>query len=187
MKIIYLPSKILKPSIFLDRDGVINKDVEGKYITSIKDVKIYKSAIEGLKKINLDKYHLIIITNQSAINRGLIDLKQFKKISDYIIEELNKHNIKINAVYFCPHRPEENCKCRKPKTGLIEEAILDYKIDIKKSFFVGDKKTDIDTAKSAGIKSIFVGTGQAKNQRLKYKKIEADITIKDLRELKKYV
>lgn len=184
MKILYRKSNIKKPAIFLDRDGVINYDKPGKYILSKKDIKIYKSAINGLKKIKLDNYHLIIITNQSAIGRGMISLKKAIVLNNYIEKILRKNGVKINAIYFCPHRPQDGCKCRKPKTGLIEEAKKDFEIDIKKSFLIGDKGSDIKLGKRMKIKTILVKTGQANNE-LKNKKINPDFIIKNLLELKK--
>jgi histidinol-phosphate phosphatase family protein len=162
MKIIYQKSNEIKPTIFLDRDGVINKVKSGKYITSVSEVKIYPSFIEGFKKLDLSKYHLIIITNQSAINRGFISLDDSIKINDYIVSLLKDKNIFINAVYFCPHTPSENCTCRKPKTGLIAEAKKDFKIDFKDSYYIGDKKSDMELSRNVGLKSIFVLTGEGK-------------------------
>jgi len=162
MKIIYKLSNKTKPTLFLDRDGVINKVRSGVYITSTKMIKIYPSFIKGFKKLDLSKYHLIIITNQSAINRGFMTMKKGIEINNYIIKILKDNNIIINAVYFCPHRPDEGCNCRKPQTGLIEEAKKDFNIDFEKSYYFGDKKTDMELAKKVGIKSVFLLTGEGK-------------------------
>jgi len=172
---------IKKPAIFVDRDGVLNKDKKGKYITKLNQVKIYKSALKGLK--NISNYRLIIITNQSAIGRKYIALKDFMKINKFILDKFKKHGIKFDAFYYCPHTPEDKCNCRKPKIGLIKEAMKDLNIDLKNSFFIGDKETDIITAKNANLKSILVLTGQAREE-LKNNKIQPDFIIKDLRELK---
>ncbi|MEW6013514.1 MAG: HAD family hydrolase [Elusimicrobiota bacterium] len=188
MKIIYLKSREKKPAVFLDRDGVINKDIPGKYIKSVSDIRLYKTALEGLKKISsCDKFHLIIITNQSAVGRGYITERISRKINDKIVKTLEKEKIKINAVYYCPHSPVDNCDCRKPKPGLIKEALKDYKIDLKKSFLIGDKKTDMELALKTGIKSVFVLTGQAKNQIKKHRKIKADYVLKNLKNADKII
>lgn len=184
MKIIYKSDTIKKPAIFLDRDGVINKDIKGKYITDIKDVHIYQTALIGLKKIR--GYHLIIITNQSAINRGMITIERFKDINDFIVKKLNRHGIFINATYFCPHKPDENCKCRKPKTGLIIEAINDFNIDLGSSIMVGDKISDIELGRKVGVKTILVLTGQGKHEIKKNKNLP-DFIIKNLTYLKKII
>ncbi|NLH39277.1 MAG: HAD-IIIA family hydrolase [Elusimicrobia bacterium] len=187
MKIIYIKSDKKKPAIFFDRDGVINRDVAGKYITDINDVNIYKTAIDGLRKIDSNKYHLIIITNQSAINRGYITIEEAVDINNYIVGLLKENAININAIYFCPHRPDENCSCRKPIPGLVYEAMKDYNIVLKESFMVGDKKTDMDMAKELGIKKIMVKTGQYRNEILKYGDIGYDFIVNNLKSLNKYV
>ncbi|MCX7641426.1 MAG: HAD-IIIA family hydrolase [Elusimicrobiales bacterium] len=184
MKIIYKFSTDKKPTIFLDRDGVINFDKKGKYITSIKDVKIYKTAIKGLKKIK--GYYLIIITNQSAINRGLLTIKKAIKINNFIVRKLKNNKITVHALYFCPHTPKENCNCRKPKTGLIEEASKDFNIDMNHSFIIGDKVSDIKLGKKIGIKTIFVLTGQGKIEFKKNKNL-ADFVVPNLININKII
>lgn len=187
MKIIYIKDNKKKPAIFLDRDGVIIQDKPGKYITSIKNVKIYKSFIDGFKKIDKKKYHIIIITNQSAINRGYISLEKSVEINNYIVKKLKKYGIKINAVYFCPHRPDEKCQCRKPESGLIKEAEKDYRIDFKNSFFIGDKLTDMLLAEKIKVKSIFVLTGQGISQLKKHGKITSNYVLKNLKYIDKII
>lgn len=182
MRIIYKRDTDLKPALFLDRDGVINRDKKGRYITKLKDIKIYPSAIEGLKGIV--GYHLIILTNQSAIGRRMMDLEDFKVIDRYIIKTLTTHKIYINATYFCPHIPEENCQCRKPKTGLVREAMDDFRIDLKRSVVIGDKITDIELGKRLGIKTIMVLTGQGREEVKKNKGLP-DVIVNNLRSLKK--
>jgi D-glycero-D-manno-heptose 1,7-bisphosphate phosphatase len=184
MKVFSIKSNEFKPAIFLDRDGVINKDIRGKYITDKKQIKIYKTAIEGLKKIEQKKYHLIIITNQSAIQRGFITDKESREINLKIREILNSKGIILSAIYYCPHKPEDKCPCRKPKLGLLEEAKKDFKIDMSNSYMIGDKESDMKFAKAAKLKSIFVLTGQGKDQ-LKRKEIRYNYKIRDLRSLKK--
>jgi len=183
MKIIYQRSDKTKPTIFLDRDGVINRVKPGEYITSISNVKIYSSFIDGFKKLELSQYHLIIITNQSAINRGFMGLDDAIKINNYVVSLLKKKMIFINALYFCPHRPDENCECRKPKTGLIEEAKKDFKMDFKNSYFIGDKKNDIELAKKINVKSILVLTGEGKKE-LKKGNIKPDFILNNLKNIK---
>lgn len=187
MKIIYIKSSLKKPALFLDRDGVINKDTPKKYITSISDIKIYPSAINGLKKINFKKYHIFIITNQSAVGRGYMDIKTSIDINHRIVNILSDNGIKINAVYYCPHHPDDNCNCRKPNTGLIDEARSDYIIEMNKSFLVGDKKTDIDMALKLNLKSIFVLTGQGRFEIRKYGKINSDYILKNILNISKIV
>ncbi len=188
MKVLYTKPGKLKPAIFLDRDGVINRDIKGKYIIKPSQLKIYKTAIDGLKRIKKNHFYVIIITNQSAIGRGYITEKEFFKINNKMLRILKQSGIKIDAVYYCPHKPEDNCNCRKPKPGLIQDAVKDYPVNMRKSFFVGDKKTDMELAKKMKLKAIFVLTGQGRSQLKKYgKKIKYDFLIKNLKELTKII
>ncbi|MEW5951715.1 MAG: HAD family hydrolase [Elusimicrobiota bacterium] len=187
MKLFSIKNKNKKKVLFLDRDGVINKDKAGEYITDIGKVKIYSSALKALKEISeTQKYLLIIITNQSAVGRGFITLNRSKEINYKILKILKKNGIKISALYYCPHSPEYDCSCRKPKTGMIKEAFKDFNIDKKGSFLIGDKKSDIQTAVNAGLKSVLVMTGQGK-KTLSQGKISYNFKIKDLRGLKKII
>lgn len=98
-------------------------------------------------------YEIIIITNQSGIERGYYTKKQFLKLTEWMIKEFNKNGINILKVYYCPHTPDENCNCRKPNTGMIDNATSDYQINLEKSWLIGDKNSDIKTAKNASIKN----------------------------------
>ncbi len=145
---------------FLDRDGVINED-KG-YVHLWKDFSFCKGSIIGLKNLIDLKFKIIIITNQSGIDRGIFSEKQYFNLTKLMEEELNKNNIKITGIYHCPHHPEysepdfRNCKCRKPKPGLFKEAIKDFKITVKDSIAIGDNERDLLAAKSAGIKNRFL-------------------------------
>lgn len=183
MKLFAKKSPGNKKAIFLDRDGVINKDKPGKYILCENDIKFYPSALKALKKISQEKkYILVIVTNQSAVGRQMMTMKKSKQINRYVVKQLEKVGIEISALYFCPHSPQEKCKCRKPHTAMINQALKDFNIDLSQSWLVGDKKSDMDMAKKSGIKSVFVMTGQAPRE-LREKKIRYDFLIRDLRGL----
>ncbi len=187
MKLFCIKDNKKRKTLFLDRDGVINKDRAGFYIKSKKEIHIYKSALKSLSKISqLGEYRLIILTNQSAIGRGIITEKRSRELNLYLNKKLLKANVKISGIYYCPHKPQDKCECRKPNIGLVKEAMKDFKIDIKNSFMVGDKKSDMDMARSAGLKGIFILTGQGANQIKKFK-ISYNYIIKDLRGLRKII
>ncbi|MEO0261410.1 MAG: HAD family hydrolase [candidate division WOR-3 bacterium] len=141
-------------AIFLDRDGTIIKNVP--YLNDPEKIEFLPYVIESLKILISNGFTLFIVTNQSGISRGLIKLKELEKIHKRIKEILKKEGIKIKDIVYCPHLPEENCNCRKPKTGLIEVLLKKYKIDLKKSYLIGDKDEDILLAKNIGIKSVSV-------------------------------
>ncbi|MEO0230986.1 MAG: HAD family hydrolase [candidate division WOR-3 bacterium] len=141
-------------AIFLDRDGTIIKNVP--YLNDPEKIEFLPYVIESLKILISNGFTLFIVTNQSGISRGLIKLKELEKIHKRIKNILKKKGIKIKDIVYCPHLPEENCNCRKPKTGLIEVLLKKYKIDLKKSYLIGDKDEDILLAKNIGIKSVSV-------------------------------
>ncbi|MGI0088365.1 MAG: D-glycero-alpha-D-manno-heptose-1,7-bisphosphate 7-phosphatase [Nitrosotalea sp.] len=145
--------EILTKAVFLDRDGVINKEREG-YITKIEDFELLPKVGELLNKMQQLGYALIIITNQSAINRGLLTHEELKQIHESMVNQLSKFGITIKSIYYCPHRPDENCDCRKPKTKLFSKAIEELGIDVNKSWFIGDKKTDLEAGEQIGLKTI---------------------------------
>ena len=154
-------------AIFLDRDGVIINDVG--YLKNINQIKFLPKTFSALNYAYRNNYQLIIITNQSAINRGLTNNENVEKINQKIQEFLKKNGTSIDAFYYCPHRPDENCTCRKPNPGLIIKAINDFNIDINKSWFVGDQESDFLTAKKIGCG--FVQVNNSKNLKDVFKEI----------------
>ena len=139
--------------IFLDRDGVINERRDD-YAKSISELKIFPHVGQSIQKLHELGFIVIVITNQSAINRGLITHEQLQKIHDKIQESLELSETKIDAFYYCPHTPEESCYCRKPKSGLILEATSEWNINLDSSWFFGDSESDIIAGKSAGCKTM---------------------------------
>ncbi len=140
-------------AVFLDRDGVINKKRDD-YVKSIEEFVMLKNVPEAIRKLNEKKFLVIIITNQSAINRGLLTHQRLSEIHDFMKNQLKVNLAFIDAIYYCPHRPDENCRCRKPHTELVERAIKDYSISTDSSWFIGDSDSDILTAKKMKIPSI---------------------------------
>ena len=170
----------MRKSIFIDRDGILVEDLG--YVHKIEDFKLIPNAIEGLKL--LKNYKLFIITNQSGIARGIYKVEDFLKFNNHLIKELKRHNIKIEKTYYCPHKPEDNCNCRKPKTKFLEDAEKEFDIDLKKSFVIGDRKSDFEMGKNAGCKTIHVLTGfgiKAKND------VKPDYFAKDLLDAAKWI
>jgi D-glycero-D-manno-heptose 1,7-bisphosphate phosphatase len=140
-------------TIFLDRDGVINKERKD-YVKTSNELEIYENISWCIQQFKKYDYLVIVITNQSAINRGLTSIQNINKIHDTIQQYLLKFNTKIDAFYFCPHRPDENCLCRKPNSGLIIQASNDFNIDLKSSWMIGDNDSDILAGKNAGCHTI---------------------------------
>jgi histidinol-phosphate phosphatase family protein len=148
------------PTAFLDRDGTINRDRAGSYITSPEKLKIYAGVPAALRLLTSKGYRVVILTNQSAVARGYMPLSAAKAINLKLVRELRRGGARVDAVYFCPHGPDEGCSCRKPEPGLIKEAVKDSPADLDRSFMAGDKKSDLELARRAGIKGYLVLTGQ---------------------------
>lgn len=147
-----------KGAIFLDRDGVINKNREA-YITHPDDFEFEKGAIDGLKALSRLPLPLLIVTNQSIIGRKLATKETVHKIHDKMLAVLVHNGIKITDILFCPHAPHENCSCRKPKIGMLLSAQKKFRIDLKKSFVIGDSSGDMLMGNNAGCTTVLVATG----------------------------
>lgn len=142
-------------AVFLDRDGVINKNRDD-YVKSIDEFVFLPNVAEAIRILNKMNYLIIIITNQSAINRKIISKADLENIHNYMLENLENTGCRISKIYVCPHKPDENCECRKPKSGLLENAIEDFKVSVANSWLIGDNITDIQAAEKIGLKSIMI-------------------------------
>ena len=145
-------------TVFLDRDGVINKEVG--YLHKIQDFEFINGVFEACLYFQSLNYQIIVVTNQSGIGRGYYDEDDFHIINNWMLEQFKNKRIEILDVFFCPHDPESNCDCRKPKPGMLNQANEKHNIDMEKSWMIGDKEADVAAANSAGIKNtILVKSG----------------------------
>ena len=147
----------MRKVLFLDRDGVINKDVS--YLYKIADLQWVDGAKEALKLAHDSGYELIVVTNQSGVARGYYKETDVQILHDYMGNELFKAGAPILHFYYCPHHKDGtveryaiDCNCRKPKPGMILQAIKDFDVDVEHSFLIGDSKRDVDAAEVAGVK-----------------------------------
>jgi len=149
-------------ALFLDRDGIIN--VDHGYVYKIEDFEFTEGIFDLVKLFSDAGYLIFVVTNQSGIGRGYYSEEDYSTLTKWMIEKFNNKRITIEAVYHCPHAPEEKCHCRKPETGMIEEALKDYNIDLKHSWMIGDKQSDVDLSLNAGIgNSIYIGNDNIEN------------------------
>jgi D-glycero-D-manno-heptose 1,7-bisphosphate phosphatase len=156
----------MHPAIFLDRDGVIMEN-RASYVRKWGDVEIYPQALESLSKASFSPFKFVIITNQSAVGRGIISLDIAKEINERLVERITKSGGRIDGVFMCPHAPKDNCNCRKPEPGLLHQAAEKLSIELNKSFFIGDALSDLLAGQAAGVKqTILVLTGRGKAQSL---------------------
>ena len=145
-------------TIFLDRDGVINKDIG--YLFKIADFEFIEGVFDACLYFHQLGFKIIIISNQSGIGRGYYNDSDYHNLTEWMLKQFNNNNIKILDTFYCPHRPESLCECRKPKPGMFLKARNKYNIDMEKSWMIGDKHTDIKAANLAGISNtILVRSG----------------------------
>ncbi len=169
-------------AVFLDRDGTINVDMNYEWGSTykIEDLEIISGVVEGLKILQKE-YKLIVVTNQTTIGRGYCTEKDYFCFRNELLKKLNKQGVFLSAEYFCPHKPEDNCNCRKPRTGMLEEAAKDLNLDLKNCWMIGDKIRDIVAGKNAGCRTIHVLTGPYKEDS------SSDFIAKDMIEAAKYI
>jgi D-glycero-D-manno-heptose 1,7-bisphosphate phosphatase len=158
-----------RKAVFLDRDGVINKEVD--YAHRIDQLHLLPRTALALKKLNQAGFLVVVITNQAGVAYGFYSENQVHIFHDSLQKRLEKQGGNIDAFYFCPHHKTKgqgwykvDCKCRKPKTGLFKQAARELEIDFAKSFAIGDKCSDLEPAAKLGSKTILVLTGHGKNQ-----------------------
>lgn len=140
---------MLQKVVFLDRDGVINRD-SPNYIKSWEEFEFLPGSIEAIRLLNLNGFTTIIITNQSVINRNMISEEGLEYIHALMKKAVKSGGGEIKDIFFCPHTPEDGCDCRKPEPGLIYQAQKKYQIDLSVSIMVGDNAKDIECAGRAG-------------------------------------
>ena len=149
---------MINKAVFLDRDGVLNKD-KVDYVYTVEEFKIFDGVADALSLLKNAGFKLIIITNQSGIAKGVYDEKAVYTCFEYLQSQTGHL---IDDMYFCPHHPDYDirCECRKPGSAMIFEAIIKYEIDAAKSFMVGDAQRDITAGNNAGLRSIHVNNGK---------------------------
>ena len=142
------------PALFIDRDGTIIKQIDGHYISSIEQIELIENIIPAILMLQNEGYLVIIVTNQAGINKGILSNEQVDEINQHIIQLLKKQGIDISAVYVCPHKPDEQCKCRKHQPGLLLKAAKEYNIDLENSIIIGDTDKDTEAGLNAGLKKV---------------------------------
>lgn len=185
-------------AIFLDRDGTIVRHVD--LLHKASKLHLLPNSARAIKEFNRLGYLTIVITNQPVVARGIATLEDVEKVNAALIRRLARRGARIDAVYFCPHHPEKYpgvprharkyrvvCVCRKPKPGMLKQAIKEYGIDPRKSFMIGDSMIDIVAGKRAGTKTILVKTGPGHRLDKKFKDVKPDFIVGDLLEAGKII
>lgn len=161
-------------AVFVDRDNTISKDVP--YCSRPEDFELLPMAADGIRLLNENGFRVVIITNQSGISRGYFTEETLERIHHRMVNELAEEKAYIDGIYYCPHHPDENCNCRKPKPALILQAAHDLNIDLQSSFVVGDSDMDIEMGKRVGCSTILVSTEAGST----HPKAQADFTCPNL-------
>lgn len=183
-------------TVFLDRDGVINKEVN--QLTNIEDFELIDGAIQAIKSLNKSDYIVIVITNQPVIAKGFITTNQLDDIHKKMDTLLGNEGAFLDDLFYCPHHPETGfdgeiqalkikCECRKPNSGMLIEAANTYNIDLKESWFIGDRYTDISAGKNANTKTILLKTGHAGNDKNRFINVEPDSIFNNLNEATNHI
>lgn len=143
-----------RPAVFMDRDGTLIADVH--YIARPEDVRLLAGAASAVRRLNEAGVPVVVITNQSGIARGIVTPAAYEAVRARLEELLASEGARVDATYFCPHGPDEACRCRKPGTELYERAIADHRLDGARSFFVGDRLRDLQPARVFGGAGVLV-------------------------------
>jgi len=170
--------------VFLDRDGVINKfPGNGNYVTKVKDFRFIPGTLEAIKQLTDAGYVLFIISNQAGVGKGVYSRDTLKRITKKMLSKIKKNGGRIKKVFYCTHRSDDGCDCRKPEILFIKKGLATINKSIayaRNTFFVGDTVTDMVAGQNAGCKTIFVLSGRSDRSRLRYKKVKPDYIAKDL-------
>ena len=169
-------------AVFLDRDGTVIVDPPDLRVDSMAKIHLFPDSLEALKLLATLDFGVIEITNQVGIAEGRLNEIEFSRINNKVLDLLRSSGIKILKTYMCPHAPQDNCACRKPKPKMLLDAAKDFGIDLSGSYTIGDRESDILAGVNAGTKTILVQTG---NTPVVSK--EATYTARDLLEAVRYI
>lgn len=155
------------PTVFLDRDGVINRNrPSGDYVKSWQEFEFLPGSLRAIARLTHAGFRLLVITNQACIGKGIVTWDTVQQIHELLMQEVARAGGRIEAVLCCPHTPDDSCCCRKPAPGLLRLAEEKYKIDLRQSILVGDSVNDIQTAAAVGMPAIMVLSGLGRNSDL---------------------
>ncbi len=153
--------------VLIDRDGVINEEIKNGYVKSPAELAIYPAALFAFKLFKENGFVCVVITNQSVVGRGIIDLKMLHNIHEFMSDAVSQSGGKIEEIFFCTDHPDKTTYRRKPNPGMLIEALEKYKADPAKTAFIGDAITDMQAAESAGCQRYMVLTGKGSEEKNK--------------------
>jgi len=155
------------PAVFVDRDGTLNREVD--YLANVDRLRLLPGAAAGVRRLRASGFKVVLVTNQSAVARGLVDLSGVEAIHRELARRLVAHDARLDGIYVCPHHPEagtaplrRRCRCRKPRPGLVRRAVRELGIDLARSYCVGDAAVDLGLAAAIGTPAVLVLTGHGR-------------------------
>ena len=151
-----------RTAVFLDRDGTVTEEVG--YLNHWKRFRLLPGVGGAIRRLNEASLPVIVVTNQSGVGRGYFPEDLVRDVHERMSSELFNAGARLDGVYFCPHVPTDECSCRKPRTGMLEQAARELRLDLKSSFVVGDRHSDVELAHRAGARSILVRTGYGEGE-----------------------
>jgi len=184
------PQKLMRQCerklVILDRDGVINVDSDN-YIKSPDEWIPIPGSLEAIAQLTQANYKMVVATNQSGVNRGLYSLQTLNAIHQKMLTAIEATGGKIEKIYFCPHRPDEHCHCRKPKPGMLQQIQHDFQVKNDQMLFVGDSLKDWEAANTVGCEFFLVRTSNGKETEFALKKLSSVKIFDDLLSFVKYI
>jgi histidinol-phosphate phosphatase family protein len=145
-----------RATVFLDRDGVLNKRISGGYVTKWSEFVLLSGAFRALRQLRSLGFQLVIVSNQAAVGKGLMTCEGLAEITQRSLAQFDSQGSAIDAAFFCLHQPADDCKCRKPRPGLLRESARHLKIDFRRAFLIGDSPSDITAGSLMGCKTVYL-------------------------------
>ena len=172
----------MKTAVFLDRDGVINQNRDDDYVKSWHEFAFLPGSRKAIQRLLKEDVPIIVISNQAGIGKGLVSDATVQEINRRLVAQTSVAGRKISAAYYCPHRVEDGCECRKPKPGMLLKAAAEWDLDLTRCYLVGDAMSDIEAGSAVGCTTLLVKTGRgrkASQERQKWK-TQPDFIVEDL-------
>ena len=152
----------LRPAVFLDRDGTVSEELG--YLNHASRFHLYSFAPAAIRRLNEAEIPAVVVTNQSGVGRGYFPESLVREVHERMVSELAANGAKLDGIYYCPHVSVDNCACRKPRLGMLEQAARELNLDLQRSFVVGDRYGDLELADRAGARSVLVRTGYGEGE-----------------------
>ncbi|MFH1857633.1 MAG: D-glycero-beta-D-manno-heptose 1,7-bisphosphate 7-phosphatase [Candidatus Omnitrophota bacterium] len=173
--------------VFLDRDGVINKDRRDAYVANWRSFQFIPGSLRALKLLKEGNYKVVVLSNQAGVAKGLYSLRELQAITRRMKQEVQRHGGRLDAVYYCVHHPEDRCGCRKPRTGLFRKAKRKFGVPFRKTYMIGDSIRDIAAGKKLGCRTVLVLSGKEKLSQRQRWSVQPDIIKKNLLEAARWI